>query len=96
MNLKKLLSYDYAFYLEPSNPITSSEEFKNELIKSFLQQNKEIIIIEESMEPVISIDGEKYICKLGEPFRAWKLFKTPINPIAGRFLGYKWIYAYHM
>ena len=38
------------------------------------------------MEPVIKIDNETYICKLGEPF------KTPINPIAGRFLGYKWIY----
>ena len=44
------------------------------------------------MEPVIKIDNETYICKLGEPFRVWKFFKTPINPIAGRFLGYKWIY----
>ena len=44
------------------------------------------------MEPVIKIDNETYICKLGEPFRVRKFFKTPINPIAGRFLGYKWIY----
>lgn len=46
-----------------------------------------ITIIKESMEHIIKIDNETYICKLGEPFRVWKFFKTPINPIAGRFLG---------
>ncbi len=92
--MKKLLSYDYKFYIEPTNPITTPEEFTNELITYFSQKNMLITIIKESMEPVIKIDNETYICKLGEPFRVWKFFKTPINPIAGRFLGYKWIYIY--
>lgn len=33
--MKKLLSYDYKFYIEPTNPITTPEEFTNELIKYF-------------------------------------------------------------
>lgn len=94
MKSKNMLPYDYDFYFEPINPITNSREFTDELINYFSKKNKFLIIIKESMEPIIEIENQRYICKLGEPFRAWKLFKTPINPIAGRFLGYKWAYIY--
>lgn len=46
------------------------------------------------MEPIFELDEGRYICKLGEPFRACKAIKSPINPVAGRFLGYKWVYIY--
>ena len=44
-NMKKLLSYDYKFYIEPTNPITTPEEFTNELIKYFSKKNMFITII---------------------------------------------------
>ena len=39
--MKKLLSYDYKFYIEPTTP----EEFTNELIKYFSKKNMFITII---------------------------------------------------
>lgn len=92
--MKKCLSYDYKFYIEPTNPITTPEEFTNELIEYFSKKNMFITIITEGMEPVIKIDNETYVCKLGEPLRVCKFLKIPIKPISGKFLGYKWIYAY--
>lgn len=89
-----MLSYNYDLYFEPVNPITTPREFTDELIKYFSKENKFLTIIEESMEPIIEIKDCRYICKLGEPFRSCKLFKTPINPTSGIFLGYKWVYIY--
>lgn len=94
MKVKNMLSQDYDLYFEPINPITTAREFTDELINYCSKENKDLTIIEETMQPTIEIEGNKYICKLGEPFRACKLFKTPINPTAGRFLGYKWVYIY--
>ena len=37
--MKKLLSYDYKFYIEPTNPITTPEEFTNELINLNYSRN---------------------------------------------------------
>ncbi|WP_018591233.1 hypothetical protein [Terrisporobacter glycolicus] len=64
------------------------------MINYFSREGKCITIIEESMEPIFELDEGRYICKLGEPFRACKAIKCPINPVAGRFLGYKWVYIY--
>lgn len=89
-----LLDSKYDLYFEPENPITTKEEFTDEVMKHFSKENKFVSMVNESMEPEITVDGETYICRLGEPFRTNKLFKTPINPIAGRFLGYKFVYLY--
>lgn len=90
----KLLNPDYDMFIEPENPIMTKEEFTNEIMKHFHKEDRFVTMTKESMEPEIEIDGEKYICRLGEPFRTNKMFKFPVNPIAGRFLGYKFIYIY--
>ena len=96
MKNNTLFNSNYDLYFEPKNPITTPHEFIDEIIDYFSKKNQFVSILDECMEPKIKINDEEYICKLDEPFRQWKFFKTPINPIAGRFLGYKWVYIYKL
>lgn len=88
------LDYKYDLYFEPENPITTPQEFSQEIIEHFSKENQFVSIVTESMEPRIQIDDEEYFCRLGRPFRTWRAIKVPINPFAGDFLGYKWVYIY--
>lgn len=94
MKLEDMLPYNYDLYFEPVNPITTAREFTDELVKYFSEENICLTILEESMEPIIELEEQRYICNLGEPFRTCKLVKIPINPISARFLGYRWVYIY--
>lgn len=90
----KFLDYNYDFYFEPENPITTPKDFTAEIAKHFAKEHQFVSILHESMEPTIKINNEIYICRLGVPLRTWKTIKVPISPFAGRFLGYKWVYIY--
>lgn len=90
----KLLPPNHQMYIEPSDPITTPQEFTNELVTHFSQEGKSITVQQESMEPVIEVDGDVYICKLGEPYRAFNPFHAPIRSGSMSYLGYQWIYLY--
>lgn len=94
--MKKPLSYDYDLFFEPENPINTEREFTDEIINYCEREKRELIILQEGMEPIVEIDSEKYVCKLGEAFRVWKIFKMPINANSYRNLGYKWVYLYKL
>ena len=90
----KLLPHNHELYIEPTNPITTPQEFTHELVKYFSQEGKSITVQQESMEPVIEVEGVTYVCRLGEPYRAFNPLKVPIRSGALSYLGYQWIYLY--
>lgn len=90
----QLLPPNHQMYIEPSDPITTPREFTNELVKYFSQEGKSITIQQESMEPVIEVEGVTYVCRLGEPYRAFNPLRVPIRSGSLSYLGYSWIYLY--
>ena len=90
----KLLPHNHELYIEPTDPITTPQEFTHELVKYFSQEGKSITVQQESMEPVIEVEGVTYACRLGEPYRAFNPLKVPIRSGALSYLGYQWIYLY--
>ncbi|SHJ37393.1 hypothetical protein SAMN02745163_01804 [Clostridium cavendishii DSM 21758] len=91
-NTMKLLDPNYDLYFEPVEPIINSNDFTNELFRYANNENINLVIIEESMEPLIRIDNIKYSCKLGEPYGGMKkLYKMPILSLP---FEYKWVYIY--
>ena len=90
----KLLPHNHELYIEPTNPITTPQEFTQELVKYFSQEGKSITVQQESMEPVIEVEGVTYVCRLGEPYRAFNPLKVPIRSGSLSYLGYQWIYLY--
>ncbi len=94
MNGLSLLQPNYDLYFEPENPITTPLEFTSEILCFSKKENQFVTILEESMEPIIKIEGTKYICRLGEPLKQWNPFKSPIRSNSARFLGYQWVYLY--
>lgn len=92
---------NFDLYIEPEEGINSTRDFTSELLAWAKKENRDITINEESMEPLITLDGEKYICKLGDVnatvaknliSKALKL--KGLNRVGGPYLGYKWIYLY--
>ena len=90
----KLLPRNHELYIEPTDPITTPQEFTHELVKYFSQEGKSITVQQESMEPVIEVEGVTYVCRLGEPYRAFNPLKVPIRSGSLSYLGYQWIYLY--
>lgn len=81
----------YAYFFEPDDPITTKREFTDELIKYCKKENKDLTIIHEGMEPVVLIDGEKYVCMLEQP----RMINIPIIPaFYANSYGFKWVYIY--
>lgn len=95
------MDLNFDSYFEPEGGINSPREFTDELLAWAKREGKDIVILKESMEPVIGMDGQTYICRLGTPNiaaqnnKVWKFmgFKG-VNHSVGRFLGYKWVYLY--
>lgn len=82
----------HAGYFEPDEPITNSKEFTNELIKYCNKNNKDLTIIHEGMEPVVIIDGAKYLCMLEQP----RMIDIPILPaFYVQSYGFKFVYFYN-
>lgn len=90
----KLLPCNHDMYIEPTDPITTPQEFTHELVKYFSQEGKSITVHQESMEPVIEVEGVIYVCRLGEPYRAFNPLRVPIRSGSLSYLGYQWIYLY--
>lgn len=95
------MDLDFEMFFEPESGINTPREFTDELIAWAEKENKELVILEESMEPKIDLNGKVYICKLGTPNVAaqnnalWKrLGFKGTNQSVGKFLGYKWVYLY--
>lgn len=92
---------NFAMYFEPEAGINTPREFSDELFRWARREHRDLTILEESMEPVISLDGEQYTCRLADPKLAtqnnpiWKLAcKQGTTHTVGAFLGYKWVYLY--
>lgn len=90
----KLLPYNHDMYIEPTDPITTPAEFSHQLILHFTQAGKGVTLLELGMEPVIEVDGVTYVCRLGEPYRAFNPLRVPIRSGSLSHLGYQWIYLY--
>lgn len=81
----------FRFNFEPKKPITNPREFTDELISYCKKENKDLTILHEGMEPIVSINGEEYICMLENP----KLVSMPILSLfASNTYGFKWVYIY--
>lgn len=61
----KLQKWQYCF--EPKNPITNEKEFTDELFKYADKEKLNLVILEESMRPIVTINGVKYIAVLEVP-----------------------------
>lgn len=97
------MDLNFKFYFEPEEGINTPEDFTNEIFAWAKREQKELVILEESMEPKIKIDGKTYVCKLGDPGIAsqkntvWKAMGFQgINHSIGKYLGYKWVYVYEI
>lgn len=51
---------------EPKEPIHTIKDFSRELLKYKKREGLDLTIIEESMEPIIDIEGRHYVCHLGD------------------------------
>lgn len=101
MTKASYMELDFEMYFEPEGGINTPKEFTDELLAWAKKENKDIVILEESMEPKIKLDEKQYICRLGTPNVAaqnnklWKWLKFKgTNRSVGKFLGYKWVYLY--
>ena len=96
-----LMDLDFKMYFEPDSGIADEWDLTDELCKWANRQKRDLVILEESMDPLVEIDGKRYRCHLAEPSLAgqnnpiWKgMCWKGINHSPGRFLGYKWVYLY--
>ncbi len=94
---------NFSLYFEPEEGINTPEEFTSELTAWARREGKQLTILEAAMEPVITLDGETYVCRLADPKVAtqkntlWKtICKQGVTHSVGSFLGYKWVYLYKM
>ena len=94
---------DFVCYFEPESGINTPRQFTSELFRWAETEQRNLVLLEESMEPVVSLDGERYICRLADPQVAqqnhpiWKRFcRYGVTHSVGPFLGYKWVYLYKL
>ena len=96
-------SLDFAFYMEPEAGIRTPGEFSEELRSWAAKEHRALCVEEESMEPVVTVDGVRFKCRLAEPGlaaqknRLHKFLHIPgINHALSPFLGYDWVYFYKL
>lgn len=91
----KLIPTNYACFIEPEDPVTTPAEMTQALARYFSSQGTSFSMSEESMEPTIEVDGQTYVCRLGESLHAANaLGMLPMRSGSMRCLGYQWIYLY--
>lgn len=98
------MDLNYAMFFEPEDGINTAEEFTNEILSWANREKKDLVILEEGMEPKIELDKKQYICKLGDPEVArqnnpvWKAMmgSRGITHSIGTYMGYKWVYLYEV
>ena len=92
---------NFALWFEPENGIRTPREFTDALLAWANREKKDMVILEESMEPMVCIGGKSYLCRLQDPDlqrqKALKfLTKTGYTHSVGPLLGYKWVYLYEI
>ena len=92
---------NFTLYFEPEDGISTPREFTEALFAWADKEKKALVILEESMEPRIRLDGKHFLCRLAQPdLQAQRHFPLGSNDSAGfthslgRTLGYKWVYLY--
>ena len=101
MRKAELMDLDYKLHFEPEGGINNPREFTDELLIWARKEDQDLVILEESMEPIVLLEGKQYRCRLGNPNLANGLLgKMPgmkgVRTPAGPFLGYKWVYLYEV
>jgi len=101
MHKASKMDLNFSMYFEPEGGINTPREFTDEIIAWANKEGKNLVILEESMEPIIKLDDVEYTCKLGVPEVAAQSAIFPkiglpkgFTPSVGKFLGYKWVYLY--
>ena len=92
---------DYKLYFEPEGGINTPREFTDALVSWSNREHKQLVILEESMEPLVEVDGKRYVCRLADPLMGRQknpLFKAlniqGYTHSVGPMLGYQWVYLY--
>ena len=92
---------NFTLYFEPEDPILEPGDFLRELISWTDREQRELVILEEGMEPRVRVDGKCYVCRLADPnlqrqkhSPVNRLMGTGITHSTGPYLGYKWVYLY--
>ena len=92
---------NFKMYIEPDSAIRTAEEFAQTLNTWARQQARHLTILELSMEPLIELEGRRYVCRLAEPrlvrynhslFHGFN--RHGINGTVGILGGFKWVYLY--
>ena len=101
MRRPHLIELDYDAHFEPENGINTPKEFTEEIFLWARREQKDVTVLEESMEPVIRLEDQKYVCRLGKPginrnpiakALGFKGSSAPMGPM----LGYSWVYLYKL
>ena len=95
------VSLDFAAWFEPKTSICGADDFARELRDWADREGRTLVIREASMEPEVELDGEAFVCRLGDPSLVRQkhspmshLTGTGITHSTGPYLGYKWVYLY--
>lgn len=82
----------FTAWFEPDEPIMNSRDFTNELLKYSNENNIDLTIIKESMEPMVMLDGVKHVAMLEPP----RMINIPFLPgfYSARSYGFKFVYLY--
>lgn len=79
------------FFFEPNVPITTKREFTDELFKYAEREGKDLTILLEGMEPIVLLNGKKYICMLEMP----RILNFPFSIFFSTMtFGFRWVYIY--
>lgn len=79
-------------WFEPDEPILSKQDFTKELIKYAQREKLDLMILREGIEPIVEIEGERYMCMLESPRMLkfpWSIFFATSNSF-----GFKFVYLY--
>lgn len=89
--VKDRLPKDSKYWFDPKKPIMTKEDFTNELFFFAQEENLDLSIFRESMNPKVIIDGKKYIAVLEMP----RMIKFPLSIFfAPHTYGYQAVYLY--
>lgn len=94
----KFVPVTYQLWFEPENPIMNKADFVDELIKYGKNEKREINILHVGMEPIVEIDGKKFLAMLESPHmvRLPKILWL-LSPLFTQYIytyGFKFVYLY--
>lgn len=97
-NIYKFSAPRSRMWFEPKQPILTSAEFVDELMRYAEDEKKELEFIHVGMEPIIKLDGKMYLAMLEQPHTInlpEKLYLLqPLFNMYGHTYGFKFVYLY--